>query len=258
MNSTDRGPHRPCILIPVYNHSAVLRQTLAALHASQLPVVLVDDGSDAPCSTLLAMLRDEYDDVYLVRHDSNRGKGGAVKTGLATARALHFTHALQLDADGQHDRDDIPRFLEQSRTNPDAMICGYPHYDASVPKHRFYARYLTHVWVWINTLSTTIIDSMCGFRVYPLELSCQLLERCRMGNRMDFDGEFIVRWYWAGHALIQLQTRVTYPSDGVSHFRLWRDNLLISLMHAKLFLLLPFKLPTLLARRFRAAGQTRA
>jgi hypothetical protein len=163
---------------------------------------------------------------------------------------LNFTHALQIDADGQHDTDDIEHFMKQARIAPRALIAGYPAYDKSVPKARYYGRYASHVWVWINTLSTTIIDSMCGFRVYPLMESCALLARCHTGNRMDFDGEFIVRWHWAGHPLVQVQTRVTYPPGGISHFRLLHDNALISWMHARLFFLMIPRLPKLLARKF--------
>src|SRR6185295_10895949 len=75
---------------------------------------------------------------------------------------------LQIDADGQHDAPDIPKFLARARAKPGAVICGVPVYDESVPMGRLVGRYATHVWVWINSLSLEIRDSMCGFRVYPL------------------------------------------------------------------------------------------
>ena len=121
----------------------------------------------------------EQDGVFLLRHPRNQGKGGAVISGLREARRLGFSHALQVDADGQHDLSGVELFLDRASQAPDAVICGYPRYDASVPKGRLYARYLTHVWVWINTLSLAIRDSMCGFRVYPLEPTLALLDRVR-------------------------------------------------------------------------------
>lgn len=132
-----------------------------------------------------------------------------------------------------------------------AVICGYPRYDASVPKGRLYARYLTHVWVWINTLSLAIRDSMCGFRVYPLEPTLALLDRVRLGRRMDFDTEILVRLHWQEQPMVWLPTRVHYPADGVSHFRLWLDNALISAMHARLFCGMLLRAPKLLARRLQ-------
>ncbi len=239
---------RPCVVIPVYNHSAILEQTVRTLRWHELPVILVDDGSDAGCRELMAAIVAATDQVQLLRRERNGGKGAALKDGLRYARQQRFSHALQIDADGQHDLGDIERFLQLARAWPAALVAGFPVYDETVPMHRYYGRYLCHVWVWINTMSTLIRDSMCGFRVYPLEASCALLASNAMGNRMDFDCEFIIRWVWAGLPLAQLQTRVIYPADGVSHFRLWRDNALMTLMHARLFFLMLPRLPRLLLR----------
>lgn len=252
MNIPATAAFKPCVVIPVYNHTSVLANTVRRLGAMGLEVVLVDDGSDQSCHDVLANLAANHAHVHLFTHARNRGKGGAVKTGLFEAQTLQFTHALQVDADGQHNIDDVARFLEHARARPDALVAGHPVYDDSVPRIRFYCRYLSHVLVWLNTLSFTIIDSMCGFRVYPLQQSCALLARSHMGNRMDFDGEFIVRWYWAGHALVQLPTRVVYPAGGTSHFRMVHDNALITVMHTKLFLLMLLHAPSLLLRKFRA------
>jgi hypothetical protein len=158
---------------------------------------------------------------------------------------------LQVDADGQHEIGDIPRFLAQSAAHPDAVISGCPIYDRSVPALRLYARYLTHVWVWINTLSLDIRDSMCGFRVYPLAPVIALIKRRRVGQRMNFDTEVIVRLFWAGVPVQNLATRVSYPLDGVSHFRAFRDNVLITRMHVSLFFGMLPRIPSLLGRKWR-------
>ena len=239
-----------CIVIPVYNHGDALPTMLAALEEYNIPVILVDDGSNDACKGVMKQLSAEYSDVILVTRAKNGGKGAAVKTGLSTARDRGYTHALQIDADGQHDTKDIPRFIDMSRQAPNALISGVPAYDQSVPKHRYYARYLTHVWIWINTLSFSIRDSMCGFRVYPVGDSCRLIELANMGDRMDFDSEFMVRWHWQGLAIKQLETKVIYPEQGSSNFRLWADNGLISLMHAKLFVGMLKRFPSLIMRRF--------
>ena len=117
-----------------------------------------------------------------------------------------------------------------------------------MPKGRLYGRYLTHVWVWINTLSLAIKDSMCGFRVYPLVRTLAAIVPS-IGKRMDFDPEIAVRLVWAGTQVVNLPTRVTYPADGVSHFDVWRDNLRISAMHTRLFFGMLWRLPGLLWRR---------
>lgn len=243
--------HKPCAVIPVYNHEAAVPAVVADLRAAGLPCVLVDDASSPACAAVLEQLASQ-DEVFLVRLPVNQGKGGAVMAGLREASRLGFSHALQVDADGQHDLSDISRFLEQSREHPQALICGYPQYDASVPKGRLYARYLTHVWVWINSLSLQIPDSMCGFRVYPLPPTLALIDRVSLGKRMDFDPEVLVRLSWRNQPMRWLPTRVHYPQDGLSHFRLFHDNALISKMHTKLFFGMLLRAPVILWRRWSA------
>lgn len=242
--------HRPCAVIPVYNHEHALPVVVDALRANGLPCVLVDDASTAACARVMDQLA-EGEDVYLVRLPVNQGKGGAVMAGLREALRLGFSHALQVDADGQHDLRDVATFLATSRRYPQALICGYPQYDESVPKSRLYARYLTHVWVWINSLSLQIRDAMCGFRVYPLPATVALIDATRLGRRMDFDPEILVRLAWRNQPMQWLPTQVHYPLDGLSHFRLFHDNALISTMHAKLFFGMLVRSPLILWRRGR-------
>ncbi|MGP4954897.1 glycosyltransferase family 2 protein [Pseudomonas helleri] len=243
--------HNPCAVIPVYNHETAVPAVVEALQAAGLPCVLVDDASSPACSAVLTELA-LHEHIYLVRLAVNQGKGGAVMAGLREASRLGFTHALQVDADGQHDLSDVTAFIQASQHNPEALICGYPQYDASVPKGRLYARYLTHVWVWINSLSLSIPDSMCGFRVYPLAPTLALLDSVKLGKRMDFDPEILVRLAWRNQPMQWLATKVHYPQDGLSHFRLFHDNALISAMHTKLFFGMLMRLPSILWRRWRA------
>ncbi|BAV72533.1 glycosyl transferase, group 2 family protein [Pseudomonas chlororaphis subsp. aurantiaca] len=243
--------HNPCAVIPVYNHEAAVPTVIDALLASGLPCVLVDDASSPACAAVLEQLA-EREQVFLVKLAVNQGKGGAVMAGLREASRLGFSHALQVDADGQHDLRDVDNFIATSRAHPEALVCGYPQYDASVPKGRFYARYLTHVWVWINTLSLQIPDSMCGFRVYPLPPVLALIDSVKIGRRMDFDTDILVRLAWRNQPMRWLPTQVRYPVDGLSHFRLFHDNLLISSMHARLFFGMLLRAPLILWRRWQA------
>lgn len=241
---------RPCILIPVYNHPATIGSVCDELLAVLgIPLLLVDDGSDTDCASELDRLA--ANGHHLLRLTTNQGKGAAVRAGLQEAQRLGYTHALQVDADGQHASEDLPAFLAELDAAPDTLVIGYPRYDASVPRVRFYGRYATHVWVWINTLSREIRDTMCGVRLYPVTALNRLLARHRCGNRMTFDTEVLVRWYWAGHPVRNLPVRVHYPRDGVSHYALWRDNRQIAAMHARLFFGMLMRSPRLLARRLR-------
>ncbi len=247
---------KPCIVIPVFNHEHAIGQVLTAILPNGLHCILVDDGSSPKCAAVLdALATTHAQQVQLVRLPHNQGKGGAVMSGMTAAAQAGYSHVLQIDADGQHCTADIGKFIACAKQHPDCVICGYPVFDDSVPKLRLYARYLTHVWVWINTLSMAIKDSMCGFRVYPLPAVMHLLAHQQIGKRMNFDTEVLVRLYWQGSDVINLPTRVAYPLDGVSHFLLWRDNVLITKMHTTLFFGMLLRLPRLLLRKRTAAPQ---
>ncbi len=241
------------VVVPVYNHPQAIAGLVERIIAHDLQCLLVDDGSEADCAALLDGLAAAHSQVRLLRLSPNQGKGAAVMAGMVEAGRLGYSHVLQIDADGQHNSDDIPAFLADSARWPDTVVTGYPIYDESVPKGRLYGRYLTHLWVWINTLSLQIKDSMCGFRIYPLAPTLALLQRVRIGRRMDFDVEILVRLHWAGVPVRGRPTKVIYPEDGTSHFQIWRDNVRISKMHARLFFGMLLRLPMLLKRRLSSA-----
>ncbi len=241
---------KPVVVIPVYNHPNRIEQVLSQILERTPHCILVNDGSDEPCTQLLQRLANQYghEQVTLVEHIYNQGKGAAVITGMKVAFAKHFTHVLQVDADGQHQLSDIEKFIAIAQLNPEAIISGYPIYDATVPKGRLYGRYLTHVWVWINTLSFRIKDSMCGFRVYPLQSIEPVYRQQYLSPRMSWDTEMIVKTDWAGIPIINVPTKIHYPENGVSHFRIFKDNVLISWMHTRLFFGMLRRSPRLLYR----------
>lgn len=238
----------PCVVIPVYNHAHLLGGPLRRIRAMGWPVIAVDDGNGPEQARMLEALCRETGSDYL-RQWPNAGKGVAVLRGLSRAHEQGYSHGVQVDADGQHDIEDIPRLLARAEQEPEAVVTGVPQYDHSVPPLRFYSRYLTHFWVWVETLSLQIRDSMCGFRVYPLAPVTALAERVRLGRGMDFDTEILVRLSWAGVAIRSVPTRVIYPEQGLSNFRLWRDNLAITWLHTRLVFGMLVRLPRILGRR---------
>lgn len=224
---------RPCALVPTYDNPATLRAVVEGLRRALDDVIVVDDGSgEAGRRVAEAIARDGI--ARVERRDRNGGKGAAVKTGFALAKRLGYSHALQVDADGQHDLDDVPRFLDEARGHPEALILGRPVFDASQPRGRAIGRQISVFWVRVETGSRAIADPMCGFRVYPLDAALAADAR---GERMEFDLELPVRMLWRGTPVRNLPTRVRYLSEaegGVSHFDLWRDNLRISGLHTRL------------------------
>lgn len=226
---------RPCALIPTYDNPATVRAVVEGVRRHLPAIVLVDDGSpEAGRRAVEAIARDGL--AHVSRRERNGGKGAAVKTGFAEARRLGFSHALQVDADGQHDLEAIPSFLQCAREHPDALILGQPVFDGSLPRGRAFARGISAFWVNVEVGAGVVADPQCGFRVYPLDAA---IAARAGGNHMEFDQEIAVRMIWAGTPVLNLPTRVRYlPAEegGVSHFQLLRDNLRISWLHTRLVL----------------------
>ena len=240
-----------CAIVPVYRHESTTRKVAEGLSALGLAVILVDDGNTPEGHAILEQVAREVPDTILVTHAKNGGKGKAVISGLEKAFELGYTHALQVDADGQHDMASIPFFLKAARKHPEDLIAGMPQYDASVPKAREQGRKITNFWVAIETLSKDIPDSMCGFRIYPVQSTMPVAKKLT-SYRMGFDIEILVRLSWAGVKMRFYPIKVTYPEDGVSNFRVFGSNVEISWTHTKLCTGMLLRLPMLLWRRFKA------
>jgi len=240
---------KPCVVIPVYNHPHKIAGLVEQLRHYGLPCFLVDDGSNADCAQVLDSVAAQHTQVELLRFAHNQGKGAAVCYGLTCAYQQGFTHALQVDADGQHDLTDVPAFLACAERHPLAVVSGWRRYEAMPPSRRS-GRKLTDFWVCINTLSRAIKDSMCGYRLYPLAPTLQLLARNKIGTRMDFDTDILVRLYWQGLAVENIPTQILYQDDIPSHFDIIKDNLRISWMHTRLFFGMLPRIPRLVQRNF--------
>jgi predicted LPLAT superfamily acyltransferase len=238
-----------CAVVPSRNHFTALATISAALRGYGLNLFIIDDGSDEPGRSSIAALHAPAQGIEVIRLTENQGKGGAVTAGLHHAFERGFTHAVQVDADGQHDLGKLTALIEAALAHPGALISGRPLFDASVPRSRLVSRWLTHIWVWVETLSTRIRDSMCGFRVYPLAATLAVLESEKVGRRMDFDVEIMVRLFWRGVPVVHVPVTVTYPEGNTSNFRMFHDNVLITRMHTKLVLTMLWRLPSILRNR---------
>lgn len=246
----DQPPLRICVVIPSHNHWRAMPAIVERLRAAGLEIIIVDDGSDEPARQALHQLGRIDAGVEVLRLDQNGGKGAAVIEGLRRAASRGFTHALQIDADGQHDLAALEPSLKQALLNPAAMVTGQAVYDRSVPLGRKIGRWITHFWVWVETLSLRIPDTMCGFRIYPLASVQRLLESgVRIGRHMQFDPEIAVRLFWGGTPVVSIPVKVIYPPENTSNFRMLADNVRISLMHTRLVFTLLFNLPRILRSR---------
>lgn len=241
--------YKICALIPTYNHYHALEKMIPSLNSVGLEVFIVDDGSQEETRDMLSSLAHKEPSVFLLRLPKNQGKGAALQAGFRWITEHGYTHAFQVDADGQHGLEEIYRFLDLSRRNPHALLSGDPIYDRSIPFSRWIGRWLTHVWVWIETLSLRITDSMCGFRIYPLQEALSLMETTPIGLRMDFDTEIMVRLHWQGTPVIMTPVKVSYPTGNLSNFDVLWDNWRITKMHTRLVFSMLCHLPHILLKK---------
>ena len=244
------------VLIPTYNTGPRLLRTVREALAVWSPVwVVVDgstDGSDAPLDALAAEQGPAALRVF--RLAQNSGKGATVLHGFAAALAENFTHALVLDADGQHPIDHIAPFMAASAARPEALVLGRPVFGPEVPLERLYGRKLSVGLVHLECLGRDIADPLFGFRVYPIKASHDILASIRSARRYDFDPELAVRLFWAGVPPINLPAPCRYlakADGGVSHFHYIRDNVRMVWLHARLLCRLAVTFPRVLSARRR-------
>ena len=195
---------------------------MARAARSHCPVVFVDDGSTGPLADL--------PDCAVVRLERNRGKGAALRAGFQRAAELGFSHAITMDADGQHFASDLPKFLAAAKAQPGALIVGVrDFYAAGCPVHRRRSNALSTFSFHIGT-GVRLGDSQCGFRCYPLDLAQRLKTR---SGRFAFELEFMVRASWVGAVIVAVPIKCSYEPDHMrqSHFRPVRDLAHIAIMN---------------------------
>jgi glycosyltransferase involved in cell wall biosynthesis len=242
------------VLIPSYNPGSKVYDTVREARAHWSPVWVVVDGStDGTLEGLRKMAADD-EGLRVIVQPRNMGKGNAVLRGITLAAAEGYTHALTMDSDGQHPAPSIPEFMAASMKDPGAVVLGVPVFDASAPALRVKGRRISNWWADLETMGAGLGDSLYGFRVYPIAELRAVMERHRWMRRFDFDPEAAVRLLWRGVRPVNLPAPVKYlkPEEGgVSHFNYFRDNVLLTWMHTRLFFGFVVRLPMLLGRKRR-------
>ena len=240
------------VLIPSYNPGRRALETVRAARSRWDPVWVVVDGSTDGSAEALTTLARSDPGLRVLLRSRNGGKGAALFDGLSEAQHAGFSHALTMDADGQHPAECIGEFMAASAAAPEAMILGDPVFDARVPRIRLRGRRLSNWCTTVTTLWAGIHDTLFGFRVYPIAPLLTVMQRSRWMRRFDFDAEAVVRLSWRGVPLLNLPAPVKYftrEQGGVSHFNYWRDNVLLTSMYLRLLLGFLVRLPLLIARR---------
>lgn len=241
------------VLIPSYHTGPRLVPTVREALAHWRPVWVVLDGCTDDSEAALRELARREPALRLIVLPVNGGKGAAVLAGAAAALAAGFTHALVMDADGQHPADRIADFMHRSREQPEALVLGRPVFGPEAPLVRLKGRQLSVELVRAECFGPAIADPLFGFRVYPLAPLVRIMRASRFGRRYDFDPELAVRLVWSGVPTLNVPAACRYlsPADGgVSHFHYLRDNLRMIWLHTRLLTeLLLWRWPAVRRRR---------
>lgn len=250
------------VLLPSYNTGSRLGEVVREALQHWQPVWVVIDGSTDGSERAVLDLARREPQLRVLTLPCNSGKGAAVLAGARAALAEGLTHALVMDADGQHSAAHIAEFMAASRAQPEAMVLGRPVFPSNIPAERLHGRKVSVGLVHCELFGAGVDDPLFGFRVYPLAPLLATLGPRRGGRRYDFDTESVVRLAWAGVQPLNLSAPVRYFSraeGGISHFHYLRDNLALAWMHTRLITeLLLVRWPALLRarRRWRVASES--
>jgi glycosyltransferase involved in cell wall biosynthesis len=216
---------RICVVVPVYNHGGTVVQVVRESRRL-FPVIVVDDGSTDQGPASLA----HETGITLMTLPSNRGKAAALKAGFAKAEEAGFTHAITLDADGQHAAESLADFAAACRAQPQAFVVGVRDLKAAgAPWVRRLSNTLSAFWFRFET-GVRLADVQCGYRVYPLAAARSLHVK---SERYAFELEILVKAAWAGISLRSQPVQADYAAETsrLSHFHPLGDFLRIFCVH---------------------------
>ena len=217
-------PRHICAVIPTYNNDRTVADVVRGVLRQGLPVLVVDDGSTDDAAQQLEGL-----DIKVLRHERNRGKGRALKTGLEAARSFGYRFALTIDADGQHDPADIPALVAAAGER--TLVVGSRNIAAEgMSSGSTFANRFSNFWFTVQT-GRKLPDTQTGYRIYPLE---DLPSLKLLTSRYEAELTLLVFSAWKNLRLVPVPVRVYYPEDRVSHFRPFADFFRISVLNTVL------------------------
>lgn len=237
-----------CFLIPVYNHASFLEKTIPQFLSFGIPLVIVDDGSTQDDKAILKRIKMQNPAIVIISNTENRGKGWAIRQGIAYCKQQNIDFAFQVDADNQHSLSAVPSFINCSKAQKSLThsIIGYPVYDETVPAIRKDCRKISNFFVSLTTLTPHVCDALCGFRIYPVAETWKIYRNPLVSKRMPIDMELLTRLYWGGVSIIYMPVAVTYPKNGSSHYKPFRDTVVLSAKHAWLCCEMVLRFPFIL------------
>lgn len=232
MTYKERMAALKCVVVmPTYNNAGTIAQVIADVKNYSDDVIVVNDGSTDETAAILSSIKD----IKVIDYPKNKGKGYALKLGLAKAYEWGYRYAITIDSDGQHYADDIPVFIDKIEEKPDSLLIGARNLTAdNMPSKNTFANKFSNFWYKVET-GEKLSDTQSGFRLYPLD---KLQKIHFLTRRYEFEVEIIVRAAWRGVNVENVPIKVYYPpvEERVSHFRPLQDFTRISILNTVLVL----------------------
>ena len=216
------------IIIPVYNNPKTIKQVVEDALLLNMFVIVIDDGSDVEVGSLL----DEHSNLIVLRHNQNRGKGVAILTGVKEAKKRGFEYVVSIDGDGQHYPKEIEHLLPFIKD--ENIVIGNRKFEENVPNSSKFGRQFSNFWIWAES-GRWLEDTQSGFRAYPVSI----LDLNLTQGRYDLEIEVLIKHLWSRRDIKEVAIEVYYPPKGtrVSHFDKVQDNIRLSKIHSRLFIL---------------------
>lgn len=212
---------RVAVLIPAYQAAATIAPVIADARQHVDVVLVVDDGSDDATAERARLAGAE-----VLRLPGNVGKGAALVNGMRHLAARGFSHALTMDADGQHLGREIPKLLALARRDPEAIVIGVRAIGSQeVAAANLFGNRFANAAIALAA-GTTVGDTQSGFRVYPL---AAVLALPIDGTRFEYESTVIIRAARARMAVRSVEVDVYYPpiAERRTHYRKVVDTLRI-------------------------------
>jgi len=241
-----------CVLIPVYNSEKLIADVVNFVLQYTDNVIIVNDGSTEGTLDVLNFIKAENPDkIEIVSYAKNYGKGYALKKGFDFAVSQGFTHAVTMDADGQHKAEDLPKFFEKIIQKPDSLLIGTRNFNnPNMPQGSRFANRFSNFWFTMQT-GKKLADTQTGFRLYPLEKMGKMRPVTR---RYEAELELLVRSAWRNIKILPVEIDVYYPplNERISFFRPKKDFFRISVLNTVLcFMAVFYGYPSMWLRKFK-------
>jgi glycosyltransferase involved in cell wall biosynthesis len=200
--------------LPAFNEATRIADVVVRTRPHVREVVVIDDGSADATATVA-----HEAGAVVLRHEQNKGKGGAIMTGLEYFAKSDAMFGVFLDADGQHDPAEIPAFV--CAASGAGIVVGTRMQDTTeMPVVRKWTNQLTS-WVTSKLARQRIPDSQCGYRL----MSRAVLPDLKLSTaRFETETEMLIQAGRAGYKIVSVPIRTIYEPGRVSRIRPWQDT----------------------------------